>query len=89
MALKLGRDEVRWAWSPCIPGREGWNAAAGVSRKCLPQRGQHCVAVYSDNSTEVVSTVDSMQGGCWGGVGIGIPLGGKGGGRYEGLECRA
>lgn len=48
------------------------------------------MAVYSENSGEVVSIADYQIGGmCWCGLGTRILLGGKGGSQYEGLECRA
>lgn len=59
VALKLGRDEVRWAWSPCSPGKEGWNAAVGGGQGTVPGKQEvSSTEVYSDNSTEVVSLVD-------------------------------
>ena len=38
MALKLGRDEARWAWSPCSLGREGWNVESEGSLGTMPGR---------------------------------------------------
>lgn len=70
MALKLGRDEVRWARSPCSPGREGWNATAWRNQvntlwrqKVSPTEGtalHGCMC--SDNSPEVVGIVDHQMG---------------------------
>lgn len=61
-----------------------------AGRKCLPLREQHFVAVYSENSREVVSIADYQIGGmCWCGLGTRILLGGKGGTPYEGLACWA
>lgn len=98
MALKLRRDEVRWARSPSSLGKGRLGCSSGgrpgglflAGRKCLPLREQHFVAVYSENSGEVVSIADYQIGGmCWCGLGTRILLGGKGGSQYEGLECRA
>lgn len=27
---------MRWAWSPCSPGKEGWNAAVGGGQGTVP-----------------------------------------------------
>lgn len=72
-ALKLGRDEVRWARSPCSPGRKAGmqlqRLAPGIcqeAREVSPREGAALYgSVYSDHSTEVVSIADcKVQGVC-------------------------
>lgn len=90
MALKLGRDEVWWAWSPCYPGREGWNAGAWGGQENTPRRYEVSRTeetklygfVCSDNSTERVNIVDcQMRGGGEGGIGIPLEAGREGRGQ--------
>lgn len=70
VALKLGRDGVKWARSPWSPGTgrlECSNLGSPVNtpwrEEVFPTEGTALHgSVPSDNSTEVVSTVDPQVG---------------------------
>lgn len=95
MALKLGRDEVRWARSPCSPGREGWNATAWRNQVNIPWRQKVSPtegialhgSVCSDNSPEWLALWTIRRG--MGVLGFSLRLSGKIRAKYEDLECQA